>query len=322
MIPRMRLLFRIAEVVRQQLTQLHQNLITDITTAPSQIDSFFEHIQHQRRLLRRCIGESRFISALVIKGRLEKLLGEMHNEIESAKWAFSRPLPVLPTVVDIVRDLDHLRDEFDPWQYHAEKHALCVTTMPITLEDVYLGRFEVQLFLLDLPRCRSSQIYSVTALDPNPAESAEHVTHPHVNDGALCAGDATSAIGAALESGRLLDFFQIINSVLHTYNPESPYVSLDDWNGCPCGDCGHLMHEDDRYTCEICEDCFCESCVSHCRCCDCSICLEHIGTCPQCEESVCRDCMTGCDRCESTCCNDCQDDGLCPACTESMEYAR
>ena len=322
MIPRMRRLFRIAEVVRQQLMQFHHNLITDFATAPSRIDPLFEQIQYQRRLLRRCVNENRFASALIIKGRIEKLLDDCRTEIESAKWTFSRPLPLPPTVADIVRDLDHLRDEFDTWEYHAEEHALCVITTPITLEDIYLGRFEIRLFLLDLPRCRSRQIYSVTALDPNPAESAEHVTHPHVNDGALCAGDATSAIGAALESGRLLDFFQIVNSVLHTYNPESPFVALDEWGGRPCSDCDDLMNEDNRYTCEICGHCFCESCVSHCRCCDCSICLEHIRTCPQCDESVCRECLTACDHCESTCCDDCQDDGLCPTCVESMEYAR
>ena len=57
-----------------------------------------------------------------------------------------------------------------------------------------------------------------------------------------------------------------------TYNAESPYVSLDDWEGRPCYDCGYTTHEDDCFWCEGCDNDFCEECYSYCCSCDVSLC--------------------------------------------------
>ena len=108
------------------------------------------------------------------------------------------------------------------------------------------------------------QAFLIEALDPHPATESEGVTHPHVRDEMLCTGEASSSISAALEAGRIADFFLIVRSVLTTYNPESPYVSLDNWNGEPCVDCGYYLNDDNRYFCEECEEHFCDECMSGC----------------------------------------------------------
>ncbi len=41
-------------------------------------------------------------------------------------------------------------------------------------------------------------------------------------------------IRTALEQGRLCDFFSLVRSILNTYSPDSPYVSLYDWCGVAC----------------------------------------------------------------------------------------
>ena len=64
------------------------------------------------------------------------------------------------------------------------------------------------------------------AEDPHPAHSDDSVTHPHVQSEGVCEGDAKLPIRNALSQLRLLDFFQIVGSLLRTYNSGSPYVAL------------------------------------------------------------------------------------------------
>jgi hypothetical protein len=64
------------------------------------------------------------------------------------------------------------------------------------------------------------------------------VTHPHVCNGQLCEGDGAAPIKAALGSGRLLDFFVLVGQILETYNDASAHVTLDNWEGRSCNDCG------------------------------------------------------------------------------------
>jgi len=110
-------------------------------------------------------------------------------------------------------------------------------TEPITLEDVYLGPFRIQLELNKDIRLSSVEAlselyqggaYHVIALEPNLAATDASVNHPHVSNERLCEGDGYAPIRAALEQGRLCDFFTLVRSILNTYSPDSPYVRLDD----------------------------------------------------------------------------------------------
>ena len=119
-----------------------------------------------------------------------------------------------------------------------EKRKIDVTTEEITLENVCLGAFCIQLHFERLARRRDASAFAIIAEDPNPPSGDSACTHPHVRDEALCAGDAAAPISHALADGRVGDAFQLINRVLHTYNSGSPYVSLSDWESRTCTDCG------------------------------------------------------------------------------------
>ena len=103
-----------------------------------------------------------------------------------------------------------------------------MTTESITLEGVCLGPFEIRLELRRLQDIGRRSPYLVIALDANPAATAENVAHPHVNDDMLCPRDASTAVNAALASGRLCDCFMIVQSVRNPYNSGSPYVRIED----------------------------------------------------------------------------------------------
>ena len=134
--------------------------------------------------------------------------------------------------------------------------------------------------------------------------------------GELCEGDAAVPIRAALAEGRLCDFFLLVRSVLETYNPHSAHVTLNDWYGSPCYDCGGITDDDRGYFCEGCDHDFCEDCISSCRCCDDSRCVGCLDDCPHCDEPTCGGCLKTCNDCRKPCCRNCLDDGICPACLE------
>ncbi len=179
-----------------------------------------------------------------------------------------------------------------------------VTTDTIVLEGVELGSFAIEFQWSQLGSCSGSHCFEIVALEPNPACGQPGIVHPHVRDGDLCAGDASRPIAQALQNGRLGDAFLLVRSVLTNYNPQSPYVSLGEWEGVACSDCGSHMDHDDRFSCEGCEADLCDCCS---RCCE------------VCSANRCANCITSCDVCDAVCCQGClqpseSDRHVCPSC--------
>ncbi|HUU98355.1 MAG TPA: hypothetical protein VM487_21695, partial [Phycisphaerae bacterium] len=100
-----------------------------------------------------------------------------------------------------------LEAEFGEPGFNRDTRELSVITDRIELEGIDLGDFEIRLHVGNLGAGQFNSLLSVIALDPHPAASNRRVTHPHVNDEQLCAGDGRAAIQAALHNGRICDFF-------------------------------------------------------------------------------------------------------------------
>ncbi len=124
-----------------------------------------------------------------------------------------------PSEADIFRELAALETEFDGFELDFENEELCVTTPSVRLEGTYLGPFQIRL---NWRHHDNPLSYRVVALEANPAASNESVTHPHVSDENVCEGDARQSIRAALDDGRLADFFVIVWRLLETYSPGAP----------------------------------------------------------------------------------------------------
>lgn len=194
-----------------------------------------------------------------------------------------------PSLSFLVAELRQLEEEFSSLKVHWSEKWLGVSTESIRLRDVYLGPFSIRLFWSRLERSKDVHAFDVVALDPNPADSNESVTHPHVCDEQLCPGRASLPLANALVQGRIADAFCLIRSVLTHYNSESPHVSLDAWSGRECHDCCGSLPGDSYY----CEDCgydYCADCTTNCA---------------KCEATSCRDCLTGCFVCQERYCSNC-----------------
>jgi hypothetical protein len=220
------------------------------------------------------------------------------------------------SIRDILADLVALNEEFGEIAIDRKEQTVSVTTEPIDLEGVYLGPFEIQLDWSDLAHGHPHN-YRVIAVEPSPAASSDSVVHPHVQDEAVCEGEGRQPIRNALAQGRLYDFFTIVANLLRTYNSGSPFVSLSEWYGAECADCGANVSGDDSWTCERCEASVCGECHYSCPGCDRTFCFDCVTRCESCDDHHCGSCMTECDVCHNEICQGCLDDNeRCPNCHE------
>ena len=196
----------------------------------------------------------------------------------------------IPSLRDFLAEFNQIDDEFEEFTVDWKLKKLRVVTEPVTLEDVELGRFAIDLHWLNVGENKASYTFDIVALDPHPSREKSNIVHPHVQDRVICIGDADRSLTKAMEQGRLCDAFVLIRSVLTTYNRDSAYATLKDWHGQPCSDCGATMREDESYGCERCGTEVCSQCSSMCEVCECSHCLGCLMTCDVCDKSHCRSC--------------------------------
>ncbi|MBL8795470.1 MAG: hypothetical protein JNM56_16315 [Planctomycetia bacterium] len=255
-----------------------------------------------------------------------------------AKESMLRPGVPAPGPGTFLDELRQIEDDFDDLSIDWKSKCIRAGTEPITLQDIYLGPFAIQFHWERLLHQPGSDCFDIVALDPHPAAANDRVSHPHVKDRSLCAGDASVPIRKALEHGRLADAFCLVRSVLEHYNPGSPHIALDEWEGTACHDCGRNVSEDERWCCEGCGCDFCDDCMGNCACCDATRCHGCLMRCDACEDPCCARCLESCSGSGQECCRHCRvscvrcgatvarDDravaGLCPSCqpTPTLEH--
>lgn len=280
---------------------------------------------------------------LATEHRLSLVLPLLHYDLVSALGDLSSQMAVLSNCYELpeqeeqltlrhwYEEVLQLENEFDQVTFDNDENKLRVETPVITLEEVCLGAFAIDL-------CRERQGFSIDsfrieALNPEPASTDPDVVHPHVNKSTLCVGDGKAPLRSALESGRIADAFLMILSTLQNYNSASAYVKLCDWHGVRCPSCSGTVASDDSYPCDRCHRTLCDQCVSSCSCCSESLCVECLSCCAECHVSCCDSCLefseaigqSLCPSCRTTC-NRCgkelsvsaiDEDGFCQACGEA-----
>ena len=245
-----------------------------------------------------------------------RFLNEIPYAVSQIKQLTEEPCPEVPKLAFLVEELKQVQQEFGDVYMGEENSSIFVETDPIELDGVYLGPFRIELHLNKLCELYRGSPYCVIALDPHPAATADDITHPHVSDERLCEGDGTGAVRAALEQGRLCDFFCIVRSILGTYNADSAHVPLDEWDGTPCYSCGYVASREDSYYCTFCERDYCEACSTCCCLCSETVCDGCATRCKSCEELVCPNCVRTCAECESVLCSSCLEEDVCPDCRQ------
>ncbi len=313
-------LVRLSNLLLDSLNELKKGRLQQIQAVLDDFNIKCSDATKDSHLFRTATEKGWLIGAGDIRSRISRNLNDFSYYLQRFKELASADEIVLPKIADIYAELVQIEQEFGDIKFDAEEKAISIITEPITLEDIPFGPFEVKLFIGQINRLYSDAPFRIIALEPNPAGTNASVTHPHVSDERLCEGDGHVAIRSAIEQGRFCDFFTLIVNILQTYNPGSPYVSLDDWEGISCYDCGCTVSGDDSYYCEYCDREYCSECSTYCQKCDTTVCLGCAYECPSCNEPVCRSCTAKCRDCEETFCKDCLDEeGLCQNCQEQRK---
>jgi len=309
----------IANIVQEALEKLKHNHYIELLNQLKSLSSCLGEVAVQSRKLAVSVQHSWLYSAQTCCSSIGRSAEDMSYYLSRLKQLADKPVQEVPKLSAIFEELKQLQQEFGQIDFNKETNTLSVITEPITLQEVYLGPFEIKLELNRLSDFYRSSPYYCVALDPHPAATSEEVTHPHVSNDKLCEGEGYPAIRAALEQGRLCDFFTIVRGILNTYSPDSPYVRLDEWDGTACYDCGHVVDNENSYWCTFCDQSFCEDCSSSCRSCNETVCNSCSQLCAYCEESVCPNCIEECSKCKRLYCSSCLEEGLCPNCKEELE---
>ena len=310
---------RVAQKIREQLRKLRIHRLGELQGRVSTLLESMNRLQATQRKLGICAAREYRAASKKITSGLANLLRDIPPAVSTVEWAIGPCQGSIPSLREAAAELEQAEEEFENLSCSPDGQVLTVRTEPIELQGVYLGEFQIHLELPSLARLGQNAAYWIEALDPHPAASNGAVTHPHVSDQRLCAGDGYTAIKAALESGRICDFFQLVNAVLTTYSPESPFVRLDEWEGTPCYDCGYVMDPDSSYCCESCENQVCDECSSCCQSCDEIFCRGCLSDCSICDRLHCQDCLKACPECGESCCPSCLENNLCTSCRENME---
>jgi len=274
-----------------------------------------------------------FAMAVLQEDLLVQVRAVQEAALQARHW-LEPPEQVVPDLTYWISEIHQLEDEFGATQIDGKTKTLTVTTEPITLAEIYLGPFAIRLHWDRLAQFADSQCFAIVALDPHPSAPNEAVTHPHVSHEGLCPGEATLPIRKALAQGRLADAFCLVRGVLEHFNPHSPHVHLDEWEGTECHDCGSTVSEDDLYFCEGCDQDYCSDCSSCCVACDVTRCRGCLTSCSVCDEGCCSRCLKQSAHSDRDCCPRCiavcsacraevakdeltADDSVCPDCLES-----
>jgi hypothetical protein len=303
--------FRFACVLQQELGRLHSQ-----EAALSLPRWEWQRCHELWRKFDKARSHHLTAAAATLAGNLEAALFRLREQLTSQLAAHGSlaSVPKIPTLRALYDEVAGVFAEFETVACNLKKRLLVVTTDPIELKDVYLGEFEIRL---DLNELGKPFPYEVVALNANPFAGNESITHPHVQDNHLCEGEGKVPIQRALATGRLADFFQIVNQILNTYNPGSAYASLGSWSGSRCTECGLTVSADDLQCCDQCDSSSCDECISFCERCEIRICSSCSQSCAHCGRCACNGCLEACEDCEDNFCQSCLSHGKCKTCHDS-----
>ena len=311
-------LFKIAQIIHLNLNEWNRAMDSQRFNRLSSYAVLTQKLTDLMTRHKKAVAHSWCMAANRIRKQIHPVLHDLSYAAQSLREISleTRASPACPVIFADLLELDR---ELGPIQFDAKSISLSIVTDSIELEGIGLGPFRIELGLNQLKELHRLTPYKCLAQEPYPAGSDDTVTHPHVSGDNLCEGDGKVPIRRALEQGRLCDFFTLITHILNTYNSDSPYVRLDEWQGSPCYDCDQTITPEDSSTCEHCNRDFCEECSSCCRICDAICCLHCGGLCHGCSEFVCQSCTSQCTDCQEHFCIDCLTEGLCETCIENKE---
>lgn len=292
------------------------------------ISELTQELQQLTKLFTRAISKQWLASAVELKKRISYVTDSIEGrakDIGPDTKEIIAGLRNYPTQLNLIEDLKAVKEEFGNLLYDQEESCMVVFSKDITFDDVNLGSFELRI-----PINLIGSSTTVVARTPNYPVVDEETTHPHIQNNEMCLGNGRNQFYDAIQQGRVLDAFTTLNSILITYNLNSAYVEIENWNinsedYTECNDCGDSTHVEETNTCEDCESCYCNHCIHGCDVCDgmkCEYCMNN--KCSICKDKrLCKDCTHECQICDAIFCEECMsnstEEQTCANCQKDLD---
>lgn len=191
---------------------------------------------------------------------VEETRQNMSRVIEEARDVMENP-PECPDFDDIVSVIDRLEEstriEWTEINYNGIRPVLTFIIEDVTLYDMEtdseleLGDIEIGLVPFPPGLDDGDPLLRVLGRNLSSTHSFHGYPHPHISVeraslgwGDMCLGDVSSHVDNLLPNLELEGIIDVVESAVRTYNPESPYTYLAQWNGDMCSGCGDLRAPD------------------------------------------------------------------------------
>lgn len=156
--------------------------------------------------------------------------------------------------------------------------------------NYYLGNFYVTVVF------EPQRVYTLIFPENRDYMSGDNssVCHPHVSDNSPCWGNLYDSVSLAEKYGLVYEIFQLGESLLRSYNPDGPFVSLHNWgnsnaedSGGPprCKVCGDFMEGQETVITNA-GDRIHRHCAEYCKSRSCWIEVGTSARCPNCQTLV------------------------------------
>ena len=191
----------------------------------------------------------------------------------------------------------------------------------VVLEDVRMGTYFLYLPVNVGCLIRPKILCAPMALE---WDEGNGYFHPHVDsERYICMGAYGGDIESKMKAYRWEEAFMDCESILRTYNEDSPFTPL---HGQRCCDCGYAG-DGEGISCDNCGNNSCGECYFYCNSCSLSRCQGCCtgATCAVCDECYCTGCTSSCASCGAELCSTCYEDesdglveGHCGDCSDAQ----
>ena len=124
-------LVRIAQAIQEQLSSLKINYYSQLQTHMSILLENLGQYQAVQRKLGICTSRGWLAGANRLTRNLIELLRDIPSISSSVEWSIGPCQKQIPSLGDILADLEQAQQEFPTLAYHAEDQILSVITEPI-----------------------------------------------------------------------------------------------------------------------------------------------------------------------------------------------
>ena len=210
-----------------------------------------EELASRSKMLRHGLRRIRTIERDLIKGTAspDRLRHAWSQLIETSSRVYRQDFTLKPDISSIEDELQYVDESVElqlPWHKQAAFafHHDCVIEWDNEVLD--MGKYHVDVVTRD---CSGHPHVYVTPLKDCFC-GYTGTLHPHISDGALCMGELRQHLYTAWSNRNIQAMIDMIKTTLDTYNPGSPYQSIEKWLDADsyCNKCNRLVPHNDRRT--------------------------------------------------------------------------